>query len=56
MRHERFELDAGSHIVIDKTNEEMEKKEKPFDMVEVRVLEEYSGSTINLCNKQKGEL
>ena len=32
------------------------KKDETFDMVEVRVLDEYSGSTINLCNKQKGEL
>ena len=40
-----FELKIGPPVVIDKTNEETGKKEEPFEMVEVWVPEEYSGST-----------
>jgi len=56
MRREGFELEVGPPVVIDKTNEETGKTEEPFEMVEVRVPEEYSGSVIDLFNNRKGEL
>jgi len=56
MRREGFELEVGPPVVIDKINEETGKKEEPFEMVEVRVPEEYSGSVIDLFNNRKGEL
>merc|ERR1712127_634864 len=56
MRREGFEMEVGPPVVIDKTNEETGKTEEPFEMVEVRVPEEYSGSVIDLFNNRKGEL
>jgi len=56
MRREGFELEVGPPVVIYKTNEETGKQEEPFEMVEVRVPEEYSGSVIDLFNNRKGEL
>merc|ERR1712127_133565 len=56
MRREGFEMEVGPPVVIDKTNEETGKTEEPFESVEVRVPEEYSGSVIDLFNNRKGEL
>lgn len=56
MRREGFELEVGPPVVIYKTNEETGKVEEPFEMVEVRVPEEYSGSVIDLFNTRNGEL
>jgi len=56
MRREGFELEVGPPVVIYKTNEETGKEEEPFEMVEVRVPEEYSGSVIDLFNTRNGEL
>merc|ERR1719223_1671724 len=56
MRREGFELEVGPPVVIYKVNEETGKEEEPFEMVEVRVPEEYSGSVIDLFNGRKGEL
>ena len=38
-------------VLIDNTNKETEKKEEPFKMVDVQMLDEYSGSVTNLLNK-----
>lgn len=54
-----FELNIGPPVVINKTNEEMGKKEEPFEMVEVWVPEEYSGSTgrkLDILSQDKGSL
>merc|ERR1712125_81349 len=56
MRREGFELEVGPPVVIYKTNEETGKEEEPFEMVEVRVPEEYAGSVIDLFNNRNGEL
>jgi len=56
MRREGFELEVGPPVVIDKVNEETGETEEPFEMVEVRVPEEYSGSVIDMFNTRKGEL
>jgi len=56
MRREGFELEVGPPVVIEKTNEETGKVEEPYEMVEVRVPEEYSGSVIDLFNTRSGEL
>lgn len=56
MRREGFELEVGPPVVIIKENEETGKMEEPFEMVEVRVPEEYSGSVIDLFNTRAGEL
>jgi len=56
MRREGFELEVGPPVVIYKTNEETGKEEEPWESVEVRVPEEYSGSVIDLFNGRKGEL
>lgn len=56
MRREGFELEVGPPVVIYKTNEETGKEEEPWESVEVRVPEEYSGSVIDLFNNRKGEL
>ena len=40
-----LELEIGALVVINKTHEEPGKKEERFEMVEVWVPEEYSGST-----------
>mmetsp|Transcript_43268 Transcript_43268/g.79156 ORF Transcript_43268/g.79156 Transcript_43268/m.79156 type:complete len:670 (+) Transcript_43268:151-2160(+) len=56
MRREGFELEVGPPVVIYKTNEETGQVEEPFEMVEVRVPEEYSGSVIDLFNMRNGEL
>lgn len=56
MRREGFELEVGPPVVIYKTNEETGKEEEPFEMVEVRVPEEYAGSMIDLFNQRNGEL
>merc|ERR1712032_110550 len=41
---------------IVKTNEETGKLEEPWEAVEVRVAEEFSGTVIELLNSRKGEL
>jgi len=56
MRREGFELEVGPPVVIFKVNEETGKEEEPFEMVDVRVPEEYSGSVIDLFNNRNGEL
>ena len=56
MRHEGFELEVGPPVVIFKKNEETGVEEEPFEMVEVRVPEEYSGSVIDLFNLRKFHL
>lgn len=56
MRREGFEMEVGPPVVIYKENEETGVLEEPFEMVEVRVPEEYSGSVIDLFNTRNGEL
>jgi GTP-binding protein len=56
MRREGFELEVGPPVVIYKANEETGAMEEPFESVEVRVPEEYSGSVIDLFNTRNGEL
>lgn len=56
MRREGFELEVGPPVVIFKKNEETGVEEEPFEMVEVRVPEEYSGSVIDLFNLRKFHL
>eukprot|EP00804_Cyclotella_cryptica_P014455 CCRYP_004785-RA/>CCRYP_004785-RA protein AED:0.21 eAED:0.21 QI:1019/1/1/1/1/0.66/3/530/493 len=56
MRREGFELEVGPPVVIYKKNEETGQEEEPFEMVEVRVPEEYSGAVIDLFNTRNGEL
>lgn len=56
MRREGFELQVGPPTVIIKTNEETGKLEEPWESVEVRVPEEYSGAVIELLNLRKGAL
>ena len=49
-------MEVGPPVVIFRTNEETGKVEEPFEMVEVRVPEEYSGSVIDLFNNRNGQL
>jgi GTP-binding protein len=56
MRREGFELEVGPPVVIYKENEETGELEEPWESVEVRVPEEYSGSVIDLFNNRMGEL
>merc|ERR1711966_502124 len=56
MRREGFELEIGPPTVIIKENEETGKMEEPWESVEVRVPDEYSGAVIDLLNSRKGEL
>ena len=56
MRREGFELEVGPPSVIYQTNEETGQVEEPWEAVEVRVPEEYSGSVIDTLNQRKGEL
>merc|ERR1711966_36100 len=56
MCREGFELEVGPPVVIDKMNEETGKLEEPWESVEVRVPDEYSGAVIDLLNSRKGEL
>ena len=56
MRREGFELEVGPPVVIYKVNEETGKEEEPWESVEVRVPEEYSGAVVDLFNNRKGEL
>ena len=56
MRREGFELEVGPPSVIMKTNEETGDVEEPWEKVEVRVPEDYTGSVIDLFNLRKGEL
>ncbi len=56
MRREGFELEVGPPSVIYLKNEETGVMEEPWESVEVRVPEEYSGSVIEMFNNRKGEL
>jgi GTP-binding protein len=56
MRREGYELEIGPPTVIYLENEETGKLEEPWESVEVRVPEEYSGSIIDMFNQRKGEL
>ena len=56
MRREGFELEVGPPSVIYQDNEETGATEEPWEAVEVRVPEEYSGSIIDMFNNRKGEL
>merc|ERR1740117_2144680 len=56
MRREGFELQVGPPTVIIKTNEETGVMEEPWESVEVRVPEEYSGAVVELLNLRKGVL
>merc|ERR1719182_1160375 len=54
MRREGFEMMVGPPTVIEKTDngERME----PFELVDVEIPEEYSGSCISLLNERKGNM
>ena len=54
MRREGFELMVGPPTVIEKDidGERME----PFELVDIELPEEYSGSAISLLNERKGQL
>jgi len=56
MRREGYELEIGPPVVIYKENAETGKTEEPFEAVEVRVPDEFSGSVIDLFNTRSGEL
>jgi GTP-binding protein len=56
MRREGFELEVGPPTVIYKKNEETGNVEEPWESLEIRVPEEYSGGVIDLLNLRKGEL
>jgi GTP-binding protein len=56
MRREGFELEVGPPTVIYKENPETGKVEEPWEALEIRVPEEYSGGVIDLLNLRKGEL
>ena len=56
MRREGFELEVGPPTVIYKENPETKKIEEPWEALEIRVPEEYSGGVIDLLNLRKGEL
>jgi GTP-binding protein len=56
MRREGFELEVGPPSVIEKVNEVTGQVEEPWEAVEVRAPEEYSGSVVDLLNQRKGEL
>merc|ERR1712166_1112674 len=56
MRREGSELQVGPPTVIIKTNEETGKLEEPWESVEVRVPQEYSGAVVELLNLRKGVL
>lgn len=56
MRREGFELEVGPPSVIMKENEETGNIEEPWEKVEVRVPDDYTGSVIDLFNVRKGEL
>ena len=56
MRREGFELEVGPPTVIYKENPETGKMEEPWESLEIRVPEEYSGGVIDLLNMRKGEL
>merc|ERR1712151_1037882 len=56
MRREGFELEVGPPFVIMKENEETGNIEEPWEKVEVRVPDDYTGSVIDLFNVRKGEL
>jgi len=56
MRREGFELEVGPPTVIYKENEETGELEEPWEKVEVRVPDEYTGSVVDLFNQRKGEL
>ena len=54
-----LELEIGALVVINKTHEEPGKKEERFEMVEVWVPGEYSGSTgrkLDILSQDKGSL
>ena len=58
MRREGFELEIGPPTVIERSDiEGFEGKVcEPFEVVEVRVKEEYVGSVVDMFNSRKGEL
>jgi GTP-binding protein len=56
MRREGYEIEVGPPTVIFMKNEETGDIEEPWEKVEVRVPEEFSGSVIDLLNGRKGEL
>jgi GTP-binding protein len=56
MRREGYEMEVGPPTVIYQVNEETGKMEEPWESVEIRVPDEYSGSVIDLMNQRKGEL
>eukprot|EP00934_Nitzschia_sp_Nitz4_P007540 Nitzschia sp. Nitz4//scaffold194_size40385//14683//16873//NITZ4_007527-RA/size40385-processed-gene-0.41-mRNA-1//-1//CDS//3329540325//7530//frame0 len=56
LRREGFELEVGPPNVIRKTNEETGQVEEPWEMVEIRVPEEYVGTVVETLNLRKGEM
>jgi len=54
MRREGFELYIGCPQVIEKT--EGGERQEPFELVDIELPEEYSGSAIDLLNQRKGAM
>jgi len=54
MRREGFELMVGCPSVIEKTIDG--ERSEPFEMVDIELPEEYSGSAIDLLNQRKGSM
>jgi len=54
MRREGFEMMVGPPTVIEKTIEG--ERHEPFELVDVELPEEYSGSAISMLNERKGSM
>lgn len=54
MRREGFEMYIGCPTVIEKT--EGGERQEPFELVDIELPEEYSGSAIDLLNQRKGAM
>jgi GTP-binding protein len=54
MRREGFELMVGCPSVIEK--QEAGERQEPFELVDIELPEEYSGSAIALLNERKGSM
>jgi GTP-binding protein len=54
MRREGFEMMVGCPSVIEKTIDG--ERSEPFEMVDIELPEEYSGSAIDLLNQRKGSM
>jgi len=56
MRREGFELEVGPPSVVYKRNKDTGQIEEPWEVVEIRVPNEYSGACIEILNQRKGLL